>query len=315
MAKTPKASVADVDDGVVNEQEEVDAGARNSAVDELIDFKPTPEILESLDNEEEGDDQVEEEDQDGIEEDSDDTPEEVVEEDSEDNEQEEGEVEPSAEERLRARIEELTAQLEGRETPPSSAPPTAQAPAQPEAASPTSQAPPTEQAPTPPAQQAPTTEPITFVTKENFVDAFRTPEGLNALLNKVYIAGQEAVTRTLPKLIEVTVQRQTALAQAVRDFYQENADLVPYQKYVGFKTREIQQREPNLAPADLLKKVAEEVRKDMALNAKAQTAEQKRRAKAGGRAPFATGGKTRKSGPREVNPNKTIADKVADLID
>ncbi len=324
------------ENGELSEEPEFDSPeSTNNGLDELLDFKPSDELVESLADDDadsksesatdvDGEaveiaeaDEVEEVEEvkddkeiiaDSTEE-VDDTSDEVDDSTSDDSTSEET---PTKEDRLRETIANLQIELGSKTTALPDTPRESPVSTEIETSSEKETIP---VEPTPVQESQTVLEPIDFVNQKEFVEVFRSKEGLNNLLNKVFAGAAEHITRTLPGLINITVERQIVLQKATTDFYSENPDLMEHREYVKFVLNRVQGEHPDLGIVELLEKTSTGVRHDLALGEAASATEQDRRKQLGSKSrSFAPTKGTRRGKSRGSNETPTMADKVAELI-
>lgn len=117
--------------------------------------------------------------------------------------------------------------------------------------------------------------PALDVTEEELDEALDSPEALSTLLRKVQVQAVEAAMQLLPDLAVRAVEERTATANVVQEFFEENAELKPFQQYVGIKANTIAEQHPNMSVKQVLQQAADEVRASMDTYAKALGLEKK----------------------------------------
>lgn len=131
-------------------------------------------------------------------------------------------------------------------------------------------------------------EPIQ-ITEQDFIgdldldDLTRDKGMFNKLLNAVYSKGvndskklaTEGVLMTIPDIVKHNVNLITSLAKTREEFYSENEDLMPYEGVVAVVFEELAAKNPDKKYNEILKEVAPEVRKRLALSTKAKELEKK----------------------------------------
>ncbi len=116
------------------------------------------------------------------------------------------------------------------------------------------------------------------------IDEFTVDPGkvLRTALQRVYQRAREDTLRDLPDVVGKATQRQTALNEARRDFWQKNTDL--YQKtqeepavaqLVRLTANQVQSENPNLTLDQMFTETGKRVRKALNLHAEAEKIESK----------------------------------------
>lgn len=140
-----------------------------------------------------------------------------------------------------------------------------------------------------PKTSAPSTDAPIEVGEHNFLedvdfdDVTQTPEEFNKLLNKIYKqavsdtqkAMSEKFNSSIPDMIRTNINTVTKLQKARDEFYEQNKDLLQFQKVVGTVFEELATKEPNKTYEEIMKDVAPEARKRLGLknNPKPETKE------------------------------------------
>lgn len=118
--------------------------------------------------------------------------------------------------------------------------------------------------PKPAAETKPVdTKPSEFVTQEELTGLLDNPANLNKVLSRVYNQGKEDTLKSIPGIVEKLINQSFTLNTLVTQFYQENADLKPYRKYVGFVTNKLQSEHPDWDLDKVMKETEKQVRVDM----------------------------------------------------
>ena len=132
----------------------------------------------------------------------------------------------------------------------------------------------------------PKPELIEFMTGDEFTEAMTSPEAFNKVLGRVYARAKEDAARDSVKLTQQAVRRQTALDQAVREFWRENKDLIEgldtgqqgrRRKYIGITANEVAAENPSWSAEQVYAETASRVREDLGLHEKAKEVVQKKR--------------------------------------
>jgi len=122
-----------------------------------------------------------------------------------------------------------------------------------------------------------TIDPQDFVGELDLEYIYNDKEAFNNLLNKVYTEGinnarktiVEEVLRSIPDIVKTNINVMSELKQTSEQFYKANPDLSPFKKVVAVVFEDIAAQNPGKPYADVLKKVAPEVRKRLELQQKA----------------------------------------------
>jgi len=118
-----------------------------------------------------------------------------------------------------------------------------------------------------------------FIGDLDVDDITRSKEGLNKLLNSVYMKGvntsrdvtTEGVLRSLPEIVKANISIMSELKQKSDKFYVDNKDLVPFKKVVGVVFEELSAENPGKKIDEILPLVETETRKRLELYKKATT--------------------------------------------
>lgn len=106
-----------------------------------------------------------------------------------------------------------------------------------------------------------------FVESEEELDALlRTPDGLNKALRKVYQQAREDIMRDIDPQIRRVVSHEVGASSQAQLFFQENPDLIPYKKFVGYLASQLETQHPEWDDATLLENLAKESRTQLALS-------------------------------------------------
>jgi hypothetical protein len=109
-------------------------------------------------------------------------------------------------------------------------------------------------------------------------DLIKNPKGFNDLLNAIYKKAVEAghnksvesVLRSLPETIKNQVIQHITVTTSVKEFYQNNEDLVPYKKTVGAIANQVSSTRPDLPLPKIMELTAKLARKKLNLIEKAK---------------------------------------------
>ena len=116
---------------------------------------------------------------------------------------------------------------------------------------------------------------------------------------------REALLMEMPGMARTIADQRFTLLMAVKEFYDENADLKPYMPIVGNVVNQITAKDPQLSLADVLAKAEVETRKQLGLKKRIQSADN---AASRGKPAFAGSTGTRKPGaPRIAGVREDIA--------
>lgn len=118
------------------------------------------------------------------------------------------------------------------------------------------------------------TEPVEFVSQEEFEDALSSAKNLNTLLTKVATTaadegqrrGYEQAIRETPALVDKLTGDTLSLREAVRDFLDVNKDLIPVRKFVGVITNELKAENPDWPLNKLFDEAGKVVRERLKLS-------------------------------------------------
>ena len=128
--------------------------------------------------------------------------------------------------------------------------------------------------------EAKPSEPIDFVGDRSLEDVLDTKEGLNKFLNEVVkkVVPQggvevepvvERILTALPKIVQAQVTQQTAINALVKDFYDNNEDLLVARRTVGVFTNEVAAEHPDWETKAVFEEAGNRTRKALGLRKKA----------------------------------------------
>ena len=158
------------------------------------------------------------------------------------------------------------------------------------------------------------TQPVEFISNPQELAAiFQSPKALNDLLNKVLDAGRQYQLQTVSSVIPQTVQRQLSLQNAVSDFYQKNPDLTSVKGFVGLEFGKAQAANPDKSIPELLDITEKNVRESLQLAKKSTEIEANRRKTTETPAFAGVGGGSRGSNFSD-SKKRTQQDQMAELI-
>jgi len=102
-------------------------------------------------------------------------------------------------------------------------------------------------------------------SNEVFDDVMKDANNFNALLTSVVNTAVERSLRLMPQIATQLVEQQMGLKTAVTNFYQDNKDLEPHKKYVGFVANEISAQHSDWGLQQILQETEKEVRNRLKL--------------------------------------------------
>jgi hypothetical protein len=121
------------------------------------------------------------------------------------------------------------------------------------------------------------------------IPAFLSPEDLEGLVGEdgkisveafigvfqkaganIFTEARQAALRDLPSIADQTITRQTAVAAAASQFWQNNSDLFPFKEELRSKINIIGDRNPNLTLPQLFEQAGKELRQSLAAFSKAE---------------------------------------------
>ncbi len=102
-------------------------------------------------------------------------------------------------------------------------------------------------------------------SNEVFDDVMKDANNFNALLTSVVNTAVERSLRLMPQIATQLVEQQIGLKTAVTNFYQDNKDLEPHKKYVGFVANEISAQHSDWGLQQILQETEKEVRSRLKL--------------------------------------------------
>jgi hypothetical protein len=119
--------------------------------------------------------------------------------------------------------------------------------------------------PTPEEQKARTDaaarQVLTFLKDDDtFDEVMKSSANFNALLTSVVNTAVAKTVQLLPNITNQYVDSQLTTRLAVKDFYTDNADLLPHRQYVGFVSNELFAKNPNQSLEENFREVEKEVR-------------------------------------------------------
>lgn len=110
-------------------------------------------------------------------------------------------------------------------------------------------------------QEAQKNQVLAFVSDEETFDAVMQNVGnFNAILTSVVNTAVERSLRLMPQVASRIADEHVSTQIAVRDFFNDNRDLLEHRKYVAFVSNEVQAKNPQLPLDEILQKVETEVR-------------------------------------------------------
>lgn len=113
--------------------------------------------------------------------------------------------------------------------------------------------------------EEPALEDKVFVTDDEYDNLVGDPKAFNSMLNKVYrqalADSRELLLKNASKELTPFVKEQINQHTIAAEFYRANPDLVKVRSFVGHVADEVAAQNPDLELADILAKVAPEVRK------------------------------------------------------
>jgi len=164
-----------------------------------------------------------------------------------------------------------------------------------------------------PADEPDPATPVDFIGDLDMEDLLDSKDKLNSLLNKVrddaMKLGAQQVLKSIPQIVDNSVNSQVTLTQARDKFYRENDDLVPYGNLVGLAVMKISEKDPTRTVDSVLADAAKVVRNTLRLKRKAET-KGNRKGKKGNFENTPKGKKTKGS-----SKLKGMAADIADMIE
>lgn len=97
-------------------------------------------------------------------------------------------------------------------------------------------------------------------SEEVFDNVLKDANSFNALLTTVVNVAVERSLRMVPQVANQLVDQQFVLRASVQSFYDENKDLLPHKKYVGFVSNEIASQHADWDLPKILEETEKEVR-------------------------------------------------------
>lgn len=120
-------------------------------------------------------------------------------------------------------------------------------------------------------------EAVDFIGDVDVREVTEDKDGLNKLLNKVFVQGIETARKTLgegvlrqiPDIVKHNVVTMTALKKASDKFYEDNEDLKPFKKVVGAVFEEVASENSDWTYEKVMEETGTEARKRLELHKKA----------------------------------------------
>lgn len=157
-------------------------------------------------------------------------------------------------------------------------------------------------------------EVLEFMTPEELDELESNPQKMNEILNRVYTRAQEDMMKSIPSVIQKTTNRQIALRDKVRDFYEENRDLAKHRDFVGFVANEIESDNPDKDLDWVFQETSKEARKRLGLKKQAQDTETRRRRSSDQKPAFGKKPRGSRGGKQDTrNSQQKQIDQVIDL--
>jgi hypothetical protein len=103
-----------------------------------------------------------------------------------------------------------------------------------------------------------------------FDEVLKSADSFNALLTSVVNTAVERSLRLVPQVANQLIEQQYTLKEVVREFYQENKDLLDHKKYVGFVSNEVAAKHADWTLPQILEETEKEVRSRLKLNKQVQ---------------------------------------------
>ena len=107
---------------------------------------------------------------------------------------------------------------------------------------------------------------LPFFKEENDIDeAFKTVESANKFMTGVVATAVEFVTRQIPTLVTRVSDQQVNTRLAIKEFYDNNKDLLPYREYCGFITNKVTAEHPEFTIGQVFEEVSKQTRQALKL--------------------------------------------------
>jgi hypothetical protein len=158
---------------------------------------------------------------------------------------------------------------------------------------------------------------------EVFDEVMKSSDNFNALMTSVVNTAVERSLRIMPHIATQLVEQQVTLKTAINNFYQDNMDLVPHKKYVGFIANEVTAQHPDWGLTQILQETEKEARTRLRLGRAAEgnitLANQQSGQQSARTAPtnpgFVPSGSGGRKGTASANGNLTVQEKdILNLI-
>ena len=112
------------------------------------------------------------------------------------------------------------------------------------------------------------------ISEDDFTAAIQTREGMKSVMDKVgqkaFLKAVEYLVTKMPEMVGGEVTRTVTLKDSVDRFYASAPDLVANKKFVSFVYNDLQAKNPDRSPMDIIQKdLAKEVRKRLGKKAPA----------------------------------------------
>ena len=146
-------------------------------------------------------------------------------------------------------------------------------------------------------------------TKEQVEGALYDAEKMTELLNNVAVAVREQSLRAIPKIVDSTVTRQTALRNAADNFYNSNPELAAHKDYVTYVVQQVEGAHPDWTLAQVLEETATRAKASLGIRQQAVDRENERTSKPA----FAQGPKGSSRAPA-VDTRSELQRQIASVI-
>jgi len=97
-------------------------------------------------------------------------------------------------------------------------------------------------------------------TEEAFDEVLKNKDSFNAFMTAVVNVAVERSLRVVPSVVVPMINNEYTLRTSVNDFYKDNKDLKPHQKYVGFVANEVTAQNPDWGVVEVLQETEKLVR-------------------------------------------------------
>lgn len=156
-------------------------------------------------------------------------------------------------------------------------------------------------------------EVLQFMTEEELDELQDNPGKMNEILNRVYARAQEDIMKSIPSVVQKTTSRQITLQNKVKDFYEENKDLLAHRDFVSFVASEIEGQNPDKDLDWIFDQTAKQARKRLGIRKSAEDTESNRRRGSKNKPAFASKPRGGRGGKQDTrNKQQKQIDQILD---